>query len=120
MVPTTADDVDAASLVRRPTGHHSVLPQSANRPTCAYTESSHRSDEDELNGSLLLTPFPAEAASHHLLAHRRYSHDVHRLVAHGACSPPTERGGGFLAASIVDPFGNTVGIMHSPHWRARH
>jgi hypothetical protein len=24
--------------------------------------------------------------------------------------------GGFVVASVVDPFGNIVGLMHSPHY----
>jgi len=28
----------------------------------------------------------------------------------------TERGMGFVTASVVDPFGNVLGIMHNPHW----
>ena len=29
--------------------------------------------------------------------------------------PVTERGSGFTTASVVDPFGNVLGIMHNPH-----
>lgn len=28
----------------------------------------------------------------------------------------TERGSGFCTASVVDPFGNVLGIMHNPHY----
>ena len=28
----------------------------------------------------------------------------------------TERGGGFVTASVVDPFGNVIGVMHNPHY----
>jgi predicted enzyme related to lactoylglutathione lyase len=28
-----------------------------------------------------------------------------------------DRSGGFITASVVDPFGNILGIMHSPHYR---
>ena len=33
----------------------------------------------------------------------------------------TRRGdGGFITASVVDPFGNVLGIMQNPHWREQH
>lgn len=28
----------------------------------------------------------------------------------------TERGGGFITASAIDPFGNIVGLIYSPHY----
>ncbi|GAA3814042.1 VOC family protein [Cellulomonas soli] len=31
-----------------------------------------------------------------------------------------ERGEGFRTASVVDPFGNLVGVMENPHWSSRH
>ena len=41
-----------------------------------------------------------------------------RLLAMGATEhhPPTERGEGFVTASVLDPFGNIVGIMANPHY----
>jgi hypothetical protein len=30
--------------------------------------------------------------------------------------PVTERGEGFVTASVVDPFGNVLGIMRNPHY----
>jgi predicted enzyme related to lactoylglutathione lyase len=30
--------------------------------------------------------------------------------------PPTDRGAGFITASVVDPFGNILGIMYNPHY----
>ncbi len=47
---------------------------------------------------------------------------VNRLVARGATlrDPVTERGEGFRTAVLTDPFGNALGIMENPHWRARH
>ncbi len=47
------------------------------------------------------------------------AHD--RLVDLGATSlePPTPRGDqGWVTASVVDPFGNIVGLMYSPHYLA--
>ena len=43
-----------------------------------------------------------------------------KLLAMGATEhePPTERGlgTGFVTASVVDPFGNILGIMYNPHY----
>lgn len=43
---------------------------------------------------------------------------LERLLALGArpYEPLTERGGGFVTASVVDPFGNILGIMSNPHY----
>lgn len=30
--------------------------------------------------------------------------------------PRTEREAGFVTASVVDPFGNVLGVMHNPHY----
>jgi predicted enzyme related to lactoylglutathione lyase len=41
-----------------------------------------------------------------------------RLLAMGAREhdPVTERGPGFVTASVVDPFGNILGIMYNAHY----
>ncbi|MBA9002359.1 VOC family protein [Thermomonospora cellulosilytica] len=42
-----------------------------------------------------------------------------RLLSKGAkeYEPPTERGdSGFVTASVVDPFGNVLGVMYNPHY----
>ena len=41
-----------------------------------------------------------------------------RLVALGATTfePVTERGPGFVTASVVDPFGNVLGVMENAHY----
>jgi predicted enzyme related to lactoylglutathione lyase len=41
-----------------------------------------------------------------------------KLLAMGAKAyqPRTERGHGFITASVVDPFGNLLGIMQNPHY----
>ncbi len=41
-----------------------------------------------------------------------------RLLSMGAKEreAPTERGEGFITASVVDPFGNILGIMYNPHY----
>jgi predicted enzyme related to lactoylglutathione lyase len=45
---------------------------------------------------------------------------VDRLLAMGAKEhrPITEHGdgSGFVTASVVDPFGNVLGVMHNPHY----
>jgi predicted enzyme related to lactoylglutathione lyase len=45
---------------------------------------------------------------------------VDRLLAMGAIEyqPITEHGdgSGFVTASVVDPFGNVLGVMHNPHY----
>jgi len=40
------------------------------------------------------------------------------LISHGAMAhaPVTDRGNGFQTASVVDPFGNVLGIMQNPHY----
>jgi predicted enzyme related to lactoylglutathione lyase len=41
-----------------------------------------------------------------------------RLLALGATAyqPITEHGDGFVTASVVDPFGNVLGVMHNAHY----
>jgi predicted enzyme related to lactoylglutathione lyase len=41
-----------------------------------------------------------------------------RLLAMGATEyePRIERGKGFVTASVVDPFGNILGVMFNPHY----
>ena len=43
---------------------------------------------------------------------------VDRLKELGAreYEPVMERGEGFVTASVVDPFGNVLGLIHSPHY----
>ncbi|SDD79727.1 VOC family protein [Auraticoccus monumenti] len=43
---------------------------------------------------------------------------VDGLLAMGAheYEPITERAEGFTTASVVDPFGNVLGVMHNPHY----
>ena len=43
---------------------------------------------------------------------------VERLVSLGAKvhEPPIERGPGFVTASVVDPFGNVLGVMFNQHY----
>ena len=41
-----------------------------------------------------------------------------RLLALGAAAhdKPTPQGEGFVTASVVDPFGNVLGVMENPHY----
>ncbi len=41
-----------------------------------------------------------------------------RLIAMGATlhQPPRDFGEGFVGASVIDPFGNILGIMDNPHY----
>ena len=32
------------------------------------------------------------------------------------CEPVTERGPGFVTASVADPFGNILGVMYNRHY----
>lgn len=43
---------------------------------------------------------------------------VDRMVAMGATlyEPITPRSAGFVTASVVDPFGNVIGVMYNPHY----
>jgi predicted enzyme related to lactoylglutathione lyase len=43
---------------------------------------------------------------------------VKKLLAMGAAEyqPITPRGDGFVTASVIDPFGNVLGIMYNPHY----
>jgi predicted enzyme related to lactoylglutathione lyase len=46
---------------------------------------------------------------------------VDGLVALGATphEPVTERGPGFVTASVIDPFGNILGVMENAHYAAK-
>ena len=43
---------------------------------------------------------------------------LEKLLSMGAKKrePLAERGGGFVTASVVDPFGNILGVMRNPHY----
>jgi predicted enzyme related to lactoylglutathione lyase len=43
---------------------------------------------------------------------------VERLVSMGAAihEEPVERGPGFVTASVIDPFGNILGVMYNQHY----
>ena len=43
---------------------------------------------------------------------------LEKLITMGATEfePLTQRGAGFITATVVDPFGNLLGIMYNPHY----
>ena len=43
---------------------------------------------------------------------------LEKVTARGATEyePLTKRGEGFITASVVDPFGNILGLMYNPHY----
>ena len=43
---------------------------------------------------------------------------LEKLLSMGAKEhqTPMDRGGGFVTASVVDPFGNILGVMYNPHY----
>lgn len=43
---------------------------------------------------------------------------LERLLGMGATEheAPADRGEGFVTATVIDPFGNILGIMHNPHY----
>lgn len=43
---------------------------------------------------------------------------VQRMLDRGAAvhQPPQDVGQGFIRGSVVDPFGNVVGVMYNPHY----
>jgi predicted enzyme related to lactoylglutathione lyase len=93
----------------------------------AYVEFRLGPDEDELG--IIDRRFTRHAATNGPAGVVVYWHvddvaaAVERAVALGATAldPVTVRGdAGFVTASIADPFGNVVGLMHSPHWLAGH
>jgi predicted enzyme related to lactoylglutathione lyase len=45
-------------------------------------------------------------------------HELARLVELGATvhEQPQDRGHGFVTATVLDPFGNLLGIMYNPHY----
>jgi predicted enzyme related to lactoylglutathione lyase len=46
--------------------------------------------------------------------------EVRRLIELGASehSPVQDVGGGILVATVVDPFGNLIGVIENPHFKA--
>ena len=121
----TADDVDAAADWYSDTlgiGPYFRRPETG---PAAYVEFRIGPDEDEL-GIMNRAYAPAGSSGAGGSTTSWQVDDVESaldaLLARGAQihAPTTERGGGFTTASIIDPFGNVLGLMHSPHWAHRH
>ena len=121
----TADDVDAAADWYSDTlgvGPYFRRPETG---PAAYVEFRIGPDEDELG---IMNRAYAPAGSSGAGGSTTYwqvddvESALDELLARGAQmrAPTTERGGGFTTASIIDPFGNVLGLMHSPHWAHRH
>ena len=88
----------------------------------AYIEFRIGDDEDEL-GLISRRYAPAGAATTPGGAVMHWHVDdlegtVRRLLALGATEyqPITRHGENFATASVVDPFGNVLGVMHNPHY----
>jgi predicted enzyme related to lactoylglutathione lyase len=92
----------------------------------AYVEFRVGPDEDELGLiDRRYAPPGASADPSGAIMHWQVddvSATVARLLELGATEyqPITEREAGFVTASVVDPFGNILGLMYSPHFVARH
>lgn len=121
----TADDVNIASQWYAELLN--ITPYFRNPETGprTYTEFRIGPDEDELE--ILNRAFvPTTSAPATIPITYWHTDDIHstltELISRGAIphNPIIEREGGFTTASVTDPFGNTIGVMYSPHWRARH
>ncbi len=121
----TADDVDAAvTWYAEVLGVAAYFRQPETGPA-DYAEFRIGPDEDEL-GIMNRAYAPGSTAGASASVTYWHVDDVEstlrELVSRGAQvhEPVTERGGDFVTASVIDPFGNVVGLMHSPHWAGRH
>ena len=121
----TADDVDAAAdWYSGALGASPYFRRPESGPA-AYVEFRIGPDQDELG---IMNRAYAPAGSSGAGGSTTYwqvdgvESALDALLARGAQihAPTTERGGGFTTASIIDPFGNILGLMHSPHWAHRH
>ena len=99
-----------------------------NEETPGYIEFRVGDDEHEL-GLIDARYAPADRPAHPSGAVAYWHVDdlegaLERLLALGATPhlPITAQGDGegFVTASVVDPFGNILGIMTNPHYRAMH
>ncbi|MEY9259256.1 putative enzyme related to lactoylglutathione lyase [Brevibacterium epidermidis] len=91
----------------------------------AYVEFRIGPDEDEL-GIMHRSYSPAGTSPGSSSVTYWHVDDVESAVAdlvdRGATvhMPVTPRGPEFVTASVVDPFGNVLGLMYSPHWEGAH
>lgn len=121
----TADDVDAASAwYADALGIDPYYRQPESGPA-AYIEFRIGPDEDELGIMNRSFAQPGSVGAGAVIIYWQVTdvaEAVDDLLARGAQlrDPVVPRGGGFATASVIDPFGNVVGLMHSPHWAGRH
>lgn len=88
----------------------------------AYVEFRIGENEDELG--IIDSRFAPTARSEKAAGAIVYWHvddpraTYERLLAMGATAyeEPVERGPGFVTASVVDPFGNVLGVMYNQHY----
>jgi predicted enzyme related to lactoylglutathione lyase len=121
-----ADDVEAArDWYAQVLGIEPYFQRPKNGPP-AYVEFRVGPDEDEL-GLIDSRYRPPDASRGPTGAIMHWHVDdvsaaVARLLELGATEyqQVTEREAGFVTASVVDPFGNILGLMHSPHFLAMH
>ncbi|WP_231442382.1 VOC family protein [Brevibacterium zhoupengii] len=121
----TAEDVDkAAEWYSDLLGIAPYFRQPEEGPA-AYVEFRIGADEDEL-GIMNRAYAPEGTTSGSSSITYWYVDDVEdalaKLLAHGAKThmPVTPRGPEFVTASVIDPFGNVLGLMYSPHWSGQH
>jgi predicted enzyme related to lactoylglutathione lyase len=121
-----ADDVEAArDWYAQVLGIEPYFQRPENGPP-AYVEFRVGPDEDEL-GLIDSRYRPPDASRGPSGAIMHWHVDdvsaaVARLLELGATEyqQVTEREAGFVTASVVDPFGSILGLMHSPHFLAMH
>lgn len=121
----TADDVDAAADWYAETLGISPYFRRPETGPATYVEFRIGPDQDEL-GIMNRAYAPEGSAGAGGSITYWQVEDVEAilsaLIDRGAQAhaPSTERGGGFTTAAITDPFGNVIGLMHSPHWAEQH
>ncbi|MDN5758614.1 MAG: VOC family protein [Tomitella sp.] len=121
----TADDVDAAAEWYADfLGQAPYFRQPPEGPA-AYVEFRIGPDEDEL-GIMDRSYSPEGTTAGSSSVTHWHVDDVAKaltdLVGRGATvhTPATPRGPEFVTASVIDPFGNVLGLMYSPHWSGQH
>lgn len=89
----------------------------------AYIEFRLGDDQDELGiidrkyQPRAATPGPGGVVLYWHVDDVRGALDRFKSVGASEYEPLIEREAGFVTASVLDPFGNVVGLMHSPHYR---